>query len=263
MTLPNGVAAGDVTATSAVLWTRSLAAGDVIFTVATDASFSQVVATETVAVTDTLVPVKVDLDSLSAGTQYFYQVTNAAGATETGQFHTAAIATNYTGLRFGVSGDWQGELAPYPAIANADEQDLAFFVQMGDTLEADSESAALPGVSQAQTLEEFRIKHAEIYTERFGVNNWADLRASTAVYATWDDHELTNDFAGGAAPADSPQRDNIFGDATTGFVNDTQAFDDALLAFQDYKPIRDEFYGDTGDDRTANEQKLYRYNTFG
>ncbi|MGK7891770.1 MAG: alkaline phosphatase D family protein, partial [Leptolyngbyaceae cyanobacterium] len=44
---------------------------------------------------------------------------------------------------------------------------------------------------------------------------------------------------------------------------DTQAFDDALLAFQDYKPIRDEFYGDTGDDRTANEQKLYRYNTFG
>ncbi|MEB3359018.1 MAG: alkaline phosphatase D family protein [Synechococcales bacterium] len=263
MTLPNGVAAGDVTTTSAVLWTRSLATGNVIFTVATDASFSQVVATETVAVTDTQVPVKVDLDGLSAATQYYYQVTNAAGDTETGQFRTPAIATNYTGLRFGVSGDWQGELAPYPAIANADGQDLAFFVQMGDTVEADSESAALPGVTQAQTLAEFRIKHAEIYTERFGVNNWADLRAATAVYATWDDHELTNDFAGGAAPADSPQRNNIFGDATTGFVNDTQAFDDALRAFQDYKPIRDEFYGDTGDDRTANEQQLYRYNTFG
>jgi hypothetical protein len=46
-------------------------------------------------------------------------------------------------------------------------------------------------------------------------------------------------------------------------VNDTPVFDAALRAFQDYKPLRDEFYGDTGDSRTANEQKLYRYNTFG
>ncbi|MEM9218886.1 MAG: alkaline phosphatase D family protein [Cyanobacteria bacterium P01_F01_bin.150] len=263
MTLPNGVAAGDVTATSAVLWTRSLARGNVTFTIATDANFSQIVTTETVAVTNTDVPVKVDVDGLAASTQYFYRATNAEEQTQTGQFLTPALATNYSGLRFGVSGDWQGELAPYPAIANADTQNLAFFVQMGDTIEADSESAALPGVTQAQTLAEFRAKHEEIYSDRFDINNWVDLRASTAVYSTWDDHELTNDFAGGATPADSPQKNDIFGDATTGFVNDTQAFDNALTAFQDYKPIRDEFYGATGDDRTANEQKLYRYNTFG
>ena len=262
-TLPNGVASGDVTADSAVLWTRSLATGDVVFEVATDPIFSQVIATETQTVTDSLVPVKVHLDGLSSATQYFYRVTDAAGVIADGQFRTPAPVGTYSGLRFGVSGDWQGELSPFPAIANVPERDLDFFVQMGDTVEADSESPALPGVTQAQTLEEFRIKHAEIYTERFDVNNWADLRASTAVYATWDDHDVTNDFAGGATPAESPQQDQIFGDAETGFVNDTPAFDAALEAFQGYKPLRDEFYGDTGDERTANEQQLYRFNTFG
>jgi alkaline phosphatase D len=262
-TLPNGVASGDVTTNTAVLWTRSLTPGNVVFEVSTDSGFSQIVATETASVSDTQVPVKVELDTLSPGTQYFYRVTSADGHTESGQFKTAAAAGTYSGLRFGVSGDWQGELSPYPSIANVSDRNLDFFVQMGDTVEADSESAALPGVSQAQSLEEFRIKHAEIYSDRFGVNNWADLRASTPVYATWDDHEITNDFAGGATPADSPQKNDIFGEAETGFVNDTPAFDAALRAFQEYKPIRDEFYGDTGDDRTANEQKLYRYNTFG
>ena len=262
-TLPNGVASGDVTADAAVLWTRSLTTGEIVFEVATDATFNQVVATETTEITDTHVPAKIEVGDLSAATQYFYRVTNASGETEAGQFRTSALPGTYSGLRFGVSGDWQGELSPYPAIANVPERDLDFFIQMGDTIEADSESAALPGVTQAQTLDEFRIKHAEIYTERFGVNNWADLRASTSIYATWDDHEITNDFAGGATPAASPQRDQIFGDAEIGFVNDTAVFDAALTAFQDYKPIRDEFYGDTGDERTANEQKLYRFNTFG
>ncbi|MEO1507769.1 MAG: alkaline phosphatase D family protein [Cyanobacteria bacterium J06633_23] len=261
--LPNGVASGDATQTSVVLWTRSTTLGDVVFEYSDNADFTTVVGTQAATVSDPLVPVKAEVDGLSPATQYFYRVTDASGAVATGQFRTPAPEDTYAGLRFGVSGDWQGELSPYPSIANVPERDLDFFVQMGDTIEADSESPALPGVTQAQTLEEFRIKHAEIYTDRFDVNNWADLRASTAVYSTWDDHDITNDFAGGATPAASPQRDQIFGDAETGFVNDTPTFDAALEAFQDYKPLRDEFYGETGDDRTANEQQLYRYNTFG
>ncbi|MGF1512444.1 MAG: alkaline phosphatase D family protein [Elainellaceae cyanobacterium] len=262
-TLPNGVASGDVTTDAAVLWTRSVIPGDVLFELSTDAAFSAIVAAQTETVDDPLVPIKTELVDLAPATQYFYRVTDRVGEMEAGQFRTAVSLSTYSGLRFGVSGDWQGELSPYPAIGNVPERDLDFFVQMGDTVEADSESAALPGVTQAQTLEEFRIKHAEIYAERFGVNNWAALRAATPVYATWDDHEITNDFAGGAAPADSPQEDQIFGDAEIGFVNDTPVFEDALTAFQDYKPLRDLFYGETGDERTANEQQLYRFNTFG
>ncbi len=262
-TLVNGVASGDTTQTSTVLWTRSLVLGEVTFEYATDTNFNRIIGTETIPVTDTNAPVQVTINNLTPSTQYYYRVTDAAGEQATGQFLTANPLGTREGLRFGVSGDLQGALAPFVSISNADEQDLAFFVQMGDMMEADSESAALPGVTQASTLSQFRIKQSEIYSERFGLNPWADLRASTSVYGTWDDHELTNDFAGGATPADSPQKDDIFGDATTGFVNDTPVFEASLQAFQEYFPLENEFYGETGDPRTANEQQLYRYNTFG
>ena len=120
----------------------------------------------------------------------------------------------------------------------------------------------MPGVRQPKTFEEFSTKHNEVYGQRYGLNTWADLQASTTIYASWDDHELTNDFAGGAAPSESPQKEGIFGTGG-GFVNDTPVFDTGLQAFQAYNPVRNDFYGNTGDPRTANEQKLYRYNTFG
>jgi 3-phytase/alkaline phosphatase D len=36
-----------------------------------------------------------------------------------------------------------------------------------------------------------------------------------------------------------------------------------LQVFQEYNPLVDEFYGETGDPRTANERRLYRYRTWG
>lgn len=261
-TLPNGVAAGDVTQTSAILWTRSTAPGPVTFEYSSDRNFGTIIGSATNIVTDPTVPVQVAVTDLSPQSQYFYRVTDGAGTTAIGQFRTPAPVGSSPGLRFGVSGDWQGELAPYPSISNASDRNLDFFVLMGDTLEADSISPDLPGVRQSSTLPQFRTKHNEIYSERFGKNPWADLRASTATYDTWDDHEITNDFAGGAAPAESPQRNGIFGTGD-GFVNDTPVFEDALRAFLDYKPLQEEFYGETGDPRTANERQLYRYNTHG
>ncbi|MCU0515703.1 MAG: alkaline phosphatase D family protein [Oscillatoria sp. Prado101] len=261
-TLPNGVASGDTTQTSTVLWTRTTVPGTVSFQYSTDSNFNTVLGTQTATATDPAVPVKVQVAGLTPGTQYFYRITDAGGTSAVGQFRTPAALGTRQGLRFGVSGDWQGELAPYPSISNAPERNLDFFVQMGDTVESDSASPDLPGVRQAKTQEDFRTKHNEIYSQRFGFNPWADLRSATTTYATWDDHEITNDFAGGAAPAQSPQKEGIFGTGS-GFVNDTPVFDAALKAFQEFKPLRDEFYGSTGDDRTEIEQKLYRFNTHG
>ncbi len=262
-TLPNGIASGDTTQTSTVLWTRSRVRGEVGFEYGTAADLGAIVGRATASVSDPRVPIQVEIANLVPNTEYFYRVIDAAGETQYGRFVTPAPLGNRQGLRFGVSGDLQGELTPYVSIRNADERDLAFFVQMGDMVEADSESDALPGVTQARTLDEFRAKQNEVYSERFGLNTWADLRATTMVYNTWDDHEVTNDFAGGVPPANSPQKLNLFGDATTGFVNDTPAFDDALRAMLDYFPRREITYGDTGDPRTAGEQQLYRFNTFG
>ncbi len=265
---PSRVASGDTTQTSTVLWTRSQTPGTVTFEYSTKADFSSIAGTKTATVSNPLQPVKVDVTGLNANTDYFYRATDATGATATGKFSTAAPLNQQTGLKFGVSGDWRGELAPYPAISNADDAKLKFFVTLGDTIYAD---VASPGVknpngtekSQSTTLEDYRAKQSEVYTSRYGQNTLADLRASTSILSTIDDHEVTNDFAGGQDLAKSTAAQQALYGAKTGLINDSPLFENGLQAFQEYNPIRDLTYNTPNDGVTNGERKLYRYNTFG
>ncbi len=254
--LPNGVAAGDVTATSAVLWARGTVVGEVVFSYGTDASNLAAAPTRVAVVENVTVPVKVDVSDLSPGTQYYYRAVDAAGASATGRFRTPRV-NGRGGLRLGVSGDWRGDLAPYPAVVNVPDRDLDFFIALGDTIYADVSSPAVPA-SQARTLAEFLAKHNEVYSERHGLNALADLRGSTAILAMIDDHEVTNDFAGGA----QRRPDGRFsGDVD--YIHETELFQTALRAFHEYNPIREELYGETGDARTAGKMKLYRRRDYG
>jgi phosphodiesterase/alkaline phosphatase D-like protein len=257
-TLPNGVAAGDATQTSVVLWTHSTALGQVSFEYSLSADFAEIIGGAEAEVTDPLQPVKVLVEGLTAGTQYYYRATDSAGNSVSGSFRTPAEVGTTQGLRFGVSGDWRGELAPYPSITNIVERDLDFFVAQGDTIYSDYPS---PDVDkpQAETLEEYRMKHNEVYATRYDLNAFAPVRSSTIWYATIDDHEVSNDFAGGATPGYDPR----FADYAGNFVNETEIYLNGLQAFSEYNPLADELYGDTGDLRTANKVKLYRYRTFG
>ncbi|MCI0712572.1 MAG: alkaline phosphatase D family protein [Chloroflexi bacterium] len=257
-TMPNGVAAGDATQTSVVLWTRSTETGTVTFEVATDANITDVVATTEATVEDPLVPVKVLISDLMADTTYFYRVTDAVGSSVVGEFATPAEPGTTTGLRFGVTGDWRGELAPYPAVTNVAGRDLDFFLLHGDTIYSDFPSPDVP-LPQATTLEDYHLKHNEVYSERHGLNAFAEVRSSTVIYAVIDDHEVTNDFAGGAPPS----YDERFASFDGEFVNDTELYRNGLQAFNEYNPILEESYGDTGDPLTANKPRLYRYRTFG
>ena len=253
--LINGIASGDTTQTSTVLWANSNAPGEITFEVATNPEFTNIIQIVSGNLTDA--PVKVEITELNPDTEYYYRVTDAAGSTEIGKFNTAAELGNQTGLKFGVTGNWRGGLSPYPAISNADEADLDFFVLNGDVVYADLPSPAVPK-PQAETLAEFQAKYEEVYVDRFGENTWADLRATTSILATIDDHEITDDLSGGAPASSDPRFPE-----TQGLINDTQLFENGLQAFQEFNPLQDEFYGNTGEDRTAGEQKLYRYNTFG
>ena len=210
-------------------------------------------------VTDPLRPVTVSLTGLAPGLTYYYQATNALGAVAGGRFRTPAAVGSHTGLSFGVSGDWRGELSPYPALSNVASKNLDFFVELGDTIYADYPSPAVP-VVPAVTLEQFRLKNNEVYAGRFGLNNWADIRSSTAILATIDDHEVLNDFWGGGSAASDPRFPE-----TSGFINDTRQYENGLQAFQEYNPLVAEFYGnvDDGNGRMDGERKLYRYRTFG
>ncbi|HEY9664524.1 MAG TPA: phytase, partial [Allocoleopsis sp.] len=256
------VASGDVTQTSSVLWAKSNFTGKVRFEFSIFPNFDYIFGYTSRTITNPLQPVKAEFTGLKPGQTYYYRAIDAAGTLATGEFKTAAAAGTYAGFKLGVTGDWRGELAPYPAIANAVDRHLDLFVLQGDTIYADYPSPALEK-PQAKTLDEYRLKHTEVYGQRFGNNFWGDLRATTPILATIDDHEVTNDFQGGEDLTEAtPAAQELFG-ATSGLVNDSPLYEAGLQAFQEYNPIRDEYYGNTGDDRTAGERKLYRYNTYG
>ena len=66
-------------------------------------------------------------------------------------------------------------------------------IKLGDTIYAD-----LPP-PPATTLDDFRLEHSSVYASHFGVNYWAAIQATAPILAMIDDHEVANDFAGGAA----------------------------------------------------------------
>ena len=254
--LPNGVAAGDITPTSVVLWARSENSGQLTFLYGVQPGPLNNFAVALVG--NPTIPVKVEIDDLIPGRTYFYIAVDQGGAVGTGLFRTPASPGTLAGLRFGVSGDSRGDLAPYPSIKNAPTRNLDFFLNLGDVIYADYPSPDLP-LDQATTVEEFRIKHNEVLSQRLGLNTFALLRRLTSFFTVHDDHDVANDFAGGSHPSTDPRFD--FTDEE--FINETDLYQFGLQAFHEYNPTKEEFYGDTGDPRTAGKRRLYRFRTFG
>jgi phosphodiesterase/alkaline phosphatase D-like protein len=267
-TLPNGVASGDVTQTTAVLWTHSTALGEVVFEYSTFDDFAIVDGNETFAVVDTNQPVKVEISGLFPATQYYYRVAGANNEVAVGRFRTPSNTGISAGLRFGASGDWQ-QPPPFPSLKNVPGCDLDFFIKLGDSIYADSETPALEGIFQARTLEDFRIKQAENLSSRFGLNVMAELNASTSILATIDDHEIVDNFAGGAIPGLSPDAPDVYPlepplfTDDVNFVNETQVYQDAMQAFGEYHPIRSELWDTPNDVRMNGKSKFYRKATYG
>ncbi len=255
---PQGVSSGDVTTAGAVLWARTTVAGTVRFEWSTDPAFGTIAGFADVAVTDTTVPAKTTVTGLAAGVQHYFRATEqvAGGATAGGRFKTLAPAGERRGLRFGVSGDWRGELSPYPAVSNAPARGLDFFVKFGDTIYADFPSPAVPA-AQCMTVQDFRAKHAEVYSQRFGLNAWADIQAATPIYSMIDDHEVADNFAGGAPIASDPRFSG------TGRISESALYANGLQAFHEYNAIESLTWSGTGDPRVDGKPMLYRSRRYG
>jgi phosphodiesterase/alkaline phosphatase D-like protein len=254
------LSSGDVDQDSAVLLAKLNAAGSVTFQVSTDAAFGTLLVNQVVAVADPLVPAKLQLTNgtLTAGTTYHWRALGADGEVETARFRTPDAVTVQNGFSMGVTGDWRGELAPYPAIKNAASAGLDLFVKLGDTIYADYASPAV-NIPQAMTLADYRAKYNEVYSAQAGLDAWGNLHKTTPILVTIDDHEVINDFAGGA-PASSDPR---FG-TTTGLVNDTALYETGMTAFIEYNAIENRTYANTGAaPRTDGEKQLYRYSQQG
>jgi alkaline phosphatase D len=191
LTFAHGVASGDVTPASAVLWTRVDAEGDVRVQVAKDEGFKDLVleGKQRTSLDNDFV-VKLGIEGLEPATRYYYRFLPPSGpSSPVGTFETAPSPDTAADVTFVYDGDSDAAYKPFNLLAKVREDDPAFFIYLGDTIYGDYTNTGLPA---ATTLDDYR--------QRYKVN-WEDpnlqaLLASTSTYAIWDDHEVKNDFAG-------------------------------------------------------------------
>ena len=166
--LPNGVASGDVTQTTAVLWAHSTALGEVTFEYSVFDDFAIVDGNETAIVVDVNQPVKVQISDLIPATQYYYCITDANNEVAVGRFRTPFDIGISAGLRFGASGDWQ-QPPPFPSLKNVPGRELDFFSSSETASAAVNFIAALYRFFQKAQVVHFNIfKKSQVILWYFG-----------------------------------------------------------------------------------------------
>jgi alkaline phosphatase D len=195
---PQGVASGDVTPFSAVLWTRVDRGALLTVEVSDDPQFREPAFRRRVfASSSSDFTVKVVVGPLRPDHVYFYRWRSAGAMSETGTFKTAPSTFHSADVRFAYTGDSDGLFSVFGnTFATLDAvraETPDFFVYLGDTIYADSPlRGALLGLGPAASLEDFR----DIYKLNRGFPALRSLLSSTSTYAIWDDHEVQDDYAG-------------------------------------------------------------------
>jgi alkaline phosphatase D len=204
-----GVAAAEVSSSSAILWAHANSAGRYSLRIARDSRFRHVLATATPTARasgdNTL---QVTVRGLQPGTKFFYRFQGTGGKrSDTGTFRTAPAATANATIRFGWSGDadaqkaqgasqpFFGNFGVYGAMARENNN---FNLNFGDTIYSDTEVGATiaNGVFRpaAPTALSVAAKWQK-YRQNLANTNLQRLRNSAAIYNHWDDHEFVNDYS--------------------------------------------------------------------
>jgi alkaline phosphatase D len=205
------VTVGEVTDTTAVVWVRGIAWGEVTVRYApatrppdADAPPPGARGEIRVAPSQNLTG-KLLLSRLEPATRYRYTITQGtAGAA--GEFVTAPAPTVAIPVRFAWSGDLGSRghcrkpADDFPIFRALAQVPADFFLFVGDTVYADhecGEPTRVPGYDfVARRLADFWAKH--LYNRQDPAGQAYFRR--TSVYAIWDDHEVRNDFSGPADP---------------------------------------------------------------
>jgi alkaline phosphatase D len=217
--LPQGIAVGDVTSQSALLWLRtegsqavqiewaSVAAWELMSKIATIRSSAARTAVF-ITTADSDYTLTIPLDGLASATRYRYHVLvgQAQGEALTlatrGEFTTLPDAENSVPVTFAWSGDLGGQgrcrrgNAGYPIFDVMRAQQLDFFLFLGDSMYGDNLCPSPPNEPGADflatTLAEYRARHRD----QRGAEALRRFLDSVPVYVIWDDHEVRNNFAG-------------------------------------------------------------------
>jgi phosphodiesterase/alkaline phosphatase D-like protein len=194
----HGVASGDVTSESAVLWSQTDKDSLLNVQVSEHPNFKKLDFEDSVhATVDSDFTAKSLAEGLKPNTLYYYRFTAGSTTSEIGTFKTSPLEDKKADAHFTWSGDtdvskingnrYFGDWLSLNAIRSENPD---FFIYLGDTIYSDKRATGL--VPDAQTLGDFR----QIYKDSRDVPALHDLLKSTSVYPAWDDHEVRNDWAG-------------------------------------------------------------------
>ncbi|MCP4868417.1 MAG: hypothetical protein GY898_06840 [Proteobacteria bacterium] len=145
----------------------------------TDDGWTEVLATDGLDVVDGFLHVEVT-DLRSDTTYAFTFVTDDGRRSLIGRFRTALGDADFRPITFGASSCLGHTGRPFPSLSRAAEESLDFFCLLGDTVYADN----------ADVPSEYRAH----YRVTFEQQGYKDIAASTSIVATWDDHEVDNNY---------------------------------------------------------------------
>ena len=212
-----GVASGDPTAESVVLWTRlvtdPLVPGGgvsqrpyaVRYEVATDERFRRVVRRGVApAFASEAHSARVELERLRPGTEYFYRFKAGRDESPVGRTRTAPhFGARVDQMRFAFASCQNFPAGYFNSYADVAAQDVDLVVHLGDYIyEGNASGPVRPHAPAAEifTLDDYRIRHGQYKTD-------LDLQAAHAAHpwlVTWDDHEVENNYADEEADPDVP-----------------------------------------------------------
>ena len=218
-----GVASGEITSTSALLWARSNQPGPVRLHVWPDPQKG-------------IPSIQIDLNAtgehdfvvqrrifgLQPNRRYVYGFSvplRRSRLVSHGFFRTAPRPSDPQTIRFAISGDADGARDPktgkpaynaFQVYGRMAAERNHFNINLGDTIYSDSEVGGLP---PALTV---AAKWAK-YRQNLSFGHLRNLRRGTGLYSHWDDHEFINDFSR------AEHGEGIYGRG--------------VIAFTDYSPV--------------------------
>lgn len=203
-----GVASGDPTATSCVIWTR-LAPRPlepeggmpglrvaVDWEVADDEKFANVVAKgRATAGPELSYSVHADVPGLRPDRWYWYRFTSNDAVSPAGRLRTAPATAAETPLRLAVASCQNFPEGYFTAYAHMAREEIDLVMHLGDYIY--EYAAGSPGVRshvgmEIRTVDDYRRRYAQYKQE-------AELQAAHARCpwtVVWDDHEVDNNYAG-------------------------------------------------------------------
>jgi alkaline phosphatase D len=203
-----GVASGDPTAESVMLWTR-LAPDPLVpgygmngvrtavrWEVAEDEGFRRIVQQgRATAAPELGHSVHADAVGLLPGREYFYRFMAGDAVSPVGRTRTTPADGALEPLRLGVAGCQHYEAGHFTAFTHMAAERLDLIAHTGDYIYEYSGREGLVrkhATAEIQTLEDYRIRYAQYKSD-------AALQAAHAScpwLVTWDDHETDNNYAG-------------------------------------------------------------------